>query len=713
MKTKLNFNIIFIAIIIFMSNHIFAHFGSKGPFGGSVSCGTVYDTTVYIGTNNGGVFFSTKSALVGWSCKPVGLKSGKITALAHTGSYLFAATADSGIYIYTGFVGTDRYWKKINNGLTDLKITSLVAIDSITVLAGTNGGGIFKTVNKGANWIDVNNSILHHYTISGIVKAGSRVIHISDGGVWASLDTAKTWIDFNDNNTLHVDATALSLNSSTDELLISNAAGLYLAANVSTTLTPEYTAVNTGLPANTIVYSISNNGTNWYLATNKGVFTSPVGTISWTSVNTGLTTLNVRTVIPFQTRLVAGTDKEGLFKTSASSINWVANNTSYNNLRTYSMETSGAAIVIAATEKGVFVSKDLAATYKRANNGLTDSLHVNDLQFADFCVLAATQNAGVFFTADTGKTWIAINNGLTNLNIKKVFYSNNQKYAICSSGTVYVSALHSSTWTPIQAGLPSGVNPTSLTFIGTELVLGTYGHGVFTKNETSGSWTAVNTSLSNLNVTSVTNNGTKIFVGTDGSGVFVSDFPSVSWSQTSPVSISHTTLMGLNGDKIDAMAYNAGYIFASYRGGLLATSDNGTTWIAGGNQFNLPSYTSVNKITFVTTRVFVTTENNCLYSNALSELPTITTGVSELQKQSDAIVVYPNPVIKEFKLDFSYIKDPASKINIYDCVGKLIQSINPEKETMSINIPFDVAAGIYIIQVDTSKERFTQKIVKE
>lgn len=701
------------AIITFITNSVSAHFGSKGPYGGSVSCGTVYDTTVYIGTSNGGVFFSTKSALVGWSAKPVGLKSGKITALAHTGSYLFAATADSGVYIYTGYVGTDRYWKKINNGLTELKITSLVAIDSITVLAGTNGGGIFKTTNKGVSWIDVNNAVLHHFNITGLVKAGNRIIHASDGGAWASDDNGASWIDFNDNNTLHVDANAISYNSVTDELLINNVAGLYLATNASTTNSPVYAVANFGLPVNTTVHSITNNGTNWYLATDKGVFSSPTGTILWTAINNGLTTLDVRAVVPFQTRLIAGTNKEGLFKTAASAINWIANNATFNNQETYAMETAGTNIVIAGTEKGVFVSTDLAATYRRSNNGLTDSLHVRDITFASSYLLAATANSGVFSSADTGKTWTPINNGLTETNIKKLFYSNGKIYAISNAGTFFSSDLTPIAWNIYVSGLPSAVNPTSLTFIGNELILGTNGDGVFTKNVNTGSWVAINLGLSNLNVTSVTTNGTKIFAGTDGSGVFVSDFPTVNWNQTSPIIISHTTLMGLNGNKIEAMAYNAGYVFASYRGGLLATSDNGATWIAGGNQFNLPSYTSVNKITFVTTRVFVTTENNCLYSNALSELPTIVTGVTEINKSSINLSVYPNPINHEFNIDLKNIKESVYQINIYDNMGKLIQSINPANGALLINVPFNVSSGIYSLQVKTEREVISKKIIKE
>jgi hypothetical protein len=329
-------------------------------------------------------------------------------------------------------------------------------------------------------------------------------------------------------------------------------------------------------------------------------------------------------------------------------------------------------------------------------------------------LLAATVNSGVFSSADTGRTWVQINSGLTENNIKKVYYYNGKKYIISNSGVIYSSSLSPTPWMSINTGLPSGVIPTSLTFNGTELILGTFGNGVFTKNENTGSWTSINMGLSNLNVTSVTTNGFKIFVGTDGSGVFVSDFPIVNWSQTSPTVISHTTLMGLDGNKIQAMAYNAGYVFASYRGGLLASSDNGITWIAGGNQFNLPSYTSVNKITFVTTRVFVTTENNCLYSNSLSELPSLVTQIKEYTNSNLTGTIYPNPTNDELFVDLKDIKEFVTQISLYDYVGKLIQVIKPNKFDDLITISLNnMACGVYTIHIKTDKGVISKKVIKQ
>jgi Secretion system C-terminal sorting domain len=700
----------FVALI---SHTAFAHFGSKGPFGGSVACAMSYDSVVYLGTANGGVYRSTNSNLLAWSAIPVGLKSGKISALTHSGAYLFAGTLDSGVFIFNGYVGTDRHWIKINNGLSNLKIKSLVALDSITILVGTDGGGLFKTTNKGATWTAINNVNFNNNSVTAIVKIGVRIIATTlNGGVFASNDGGNNWTSFNDANTLNIAGTiGLSHNSTTDELAVINKNGVFILPNASTTVALTYVSTQSGLTAGAGLRSVSNNGTNWYLATDKGVFTTTTGTIAWKTANSGLATNDIMVVVPFRTNLVVGTSKEGVFKTAASTIAWVDNNLSFNNIVTYSMETSGVAVVVAATEKGVFVSTDLAATYVRANKGLTDSLNVNFVKFFGSVLYAGTKNGGVFTSIDTGKTWIAANAGLSNLNINKIFASSSNVYLMDSNGGLFQWA--ASAWTSIQTGLPVGVLPTSMAFYGTKILLGTLGQGVYIREATGGTWSAANTGLTNLKVTAVTANNTKIFVGTEGSGVFVSDMASPNWRQTTLVSIEHTVLMGLDGTKIQDMAFYGGYIFASYKGGLLATSDNGTTWIAGGNQFNLPSFTSVNKITFVTTRVFVTTENNALYSNALSELPVVSSINDVNNELKIAMHISPNPNNGNFTIQLKDNQIEVKNVLIYDNTGRLMQTVPNVKGLETIQISAHFPTGIYFVKVNTDKGFATHKIVIE
>ncbi len=711
---KIFFLPIVLALFTFIfSNSAYAHFGSKGPFGGSISCATTFDSVVYLGAVNGGVYRSSNSQLLAWTPMPVGLKSGKITAIAHSGKYLFAGTLDSGLYIFNGFIGTDQYWVKINNGISNLKIKSLVALDSITLLAGTDGGGLFKTTDKGANWMAVSNAAFTNGSVTSLLKINNRVFASTlAGGVFLSTDNGSTWASFNDANTLNIDSTtSLTYNSTTDELAVINKNGVFIATKASTTTVASYALAQLGIPTGTILRAISNNGTNWFLATDKGLYSSVAGTIQWSAVNAGLTTTDVTTVISFRTNLIVGTNKQGIFKSAASTISWAATNTGFNNLVTYSIETSGNQVVVAATERGVFVSTDLAATYISANKGLSDSLNVNYLKFFGTLLYAGTKNGGIFVSADTGKTWASINTGLTSLNIKKIFASSTTVYLIDATNGLY--QLSGSSWASIQAGLGANAVPTSMMFYDTKILLGTLGQGVFIREVSNGTWTTANSGLTNLNVTSVTRTAksTKLFVGTDGSGVFSSDLAILNWKQVTPVAIAHTATMGLDGSKILDMSFNGGYVFASYKGGLLATSDSGATWIAGGNQFNLPSYSNINRISFVTTRVFVVTENNCLYSNALTELPVLT-GTTDFNAAVNAAVeVIPNPNNGQFSVSLKDLTSKIKEVSIYNASGQLMQHLlntgNLETLGLSTNFP----TGIYFIQIGTDNGLATKKFV--
>ena len=610
----------------------FAHFGSKGPYGGgTVTSYVIQKDTIYVGTANGGVYAATwtkgavvanDSILSNWSAKPVGLKSGKIVSLAHTGKYAIAATADSGIFRFSGYVGSDRYWVKINNGLTDLNITSVSALDANTLIAGTSTGKIFKSTDLGANWTEVTGLAFAGKKVAGIELAGSRVFVLVEGkGVYYSDNQGANWTALNDTNTENVlGKTSFSYNKSTDELMLANASGLFVLSAAKTSITALYNKVST--PSNGVINSISNNGGFWYVATNKGVQGSSSNQIFWMELNDGLPAdVNVNVVTLFKKSGIAGTENKGIFKIVGTvPFVWGEANTGFNNIKTNSFTTNNAKLIYVANERGVYVTKNLANSYTKINKGLTDSLHVNDLAIFGSKAFAVTENAGVFVTDTAANVWSTFNKGLTNMAIEKVFASKGFVYVICSTGNVYETN-GTADWKLIQAGLPAGSEPVSLAFLGGQVFLAAHGQGAFVKPEGSGEWKDINKNLPTDHLTSITALGTNVYVGAHHGGVYVSDIHNIDWKATAETSIDHTTLLGLDGDAIQALGNYGGYVFASYKGGLLATSDEGKTWERGGNQFNLPSFTDVNKIGFAGERVFVTTENNCIYSNALSELP--------------------------------------------------------------------------------------------
>ena len=49
-------------------------------------------------------------------------------------------------------------WVQVNNGLGNFQPTSMFAYVD-TIVLGTYGGGVFRTLDNGENWIDVNGDI--------------------------------------------------------------------------------------------------------------------------------------------------------------------------------------------------------------------------------------------------------------------------------------------------------------------------------------------------------------------------------------------------------------------------------------------------------------------------------------------------------------------------------------------------------------------------
>jgi photosystem II stability/assembly factor-like uncharacterized protein len=626
--TKLSF---VLASVALTATSALAHFGSKGPYGGGkVTCSISKKDTVYLGTANGGVYSGVRkydatakdTIITSWSAKPVGLKSGKIVGLAHTGKYAIAATADSGIFRFSGYVGSDRYWVKINKGLTDLELTSVVALDANTLLAGTKSGKLFKSTDLGDNWTEIKNLAFAGSKIVAFDRSANRLFILTETkGVFYSENNGSTWTSLNDFNTQNIEGgTAFAYNQGGDMLMVSNKNGLFVLDSANTETAADFTKI--AFDVKTMQIFTLGNKNNWIITTDKGLYSAGQFYLTgeWYEANFNKPTNTVfNYIFALASNFYAAIENDGLYRVDGQS-SWTAINTGFNNLKTNSFATNNDKLIYVANERGVYVTKNLATSYTKINKGLTDSLHVNDLAIFGSKAFAVTENAGVFVTDTAANVWSTFNKGLSNMSIKKVFASKGFVYVICSTGNVYETN-GTADWKLIQAGLPNGSEPVSLAFLGGKVYLAAHGQGAFVKPEGSGEWTDINKNLPTDHLTSITALGTNVYVGAHHGGVYVSDIHNIDWKATAETSIDHTVMLGLDGDAIQALGNYGGYVFASYKGGLLATADEGKTWERGGNQFNLPSFTDVNKIGFAGERVFVTTENNCIYSNALSELP--------------------------------------------------------------------------------------------
>jgi hypothetical protein len=699
MKTK-KITHLLILFLVTISFNSFGHWTTKGPYvGGNVKCFAVADTLLYVGSANGGVYWSRNKALTAWQyVNYTGLTSPNITAFTSigltsslTGMKVIAGTSDAGV-----FMSRDKglTWTAYNTGLTNTHVTALINMGQY-IFAGTNGGGVFVSSDSAKTWSAVNtgitNNVVTCFTTNGTVIAvgtdgGGVFVSINNGGSWTAANTGLTNLSVN----------ALAISGTT--IFAGTDSGIFTA----NTSVPVWSQANTGL-TNTIINGFATNAGVVYAATNNGVYTSPDASVTWTSANTGLAD-TVTAIAVFNNKLYAGNHKNGIYKSnSLSTISWSMFNTGFNNLEAHTVYNSGLLVVV-ATNKGLYVSRDLAASYQSANANLTDSLHITSLTFAGTKLFVATQYGGIFVSPDTGRTWTTANMGLSTLNIKRIISTNSMIVAAATNGNVFSTSESLINWSA-TSGFPDGLDITSLATDGTHVFLGTNGSGVYSSSNGS-SWVSFNTGLTNMNVTSLAVKDSKVFAGTNGGGIFRSLISGSSWTAVNN---------GLPTLNILSLCASDQFVAAGYKGGVHATSSDGYEWKPTNVILYIPSYADVHTLSFTSssTRIFAATPYNTIYSNGVAELPITATDPLALFSPVNTIGrigISPNPNDGNFKLDLSDVAGVVEEITIYNYAGEKTGYFNSSKDQM---IQVDYPQGIYFVHIVTSKGSGTQKVVIE
>jgi hypothetical protein len=98
-------------------------------------------------------------------------------AINSSGS-IFAGTLDSGIY---RSMDNGANWMQINNGLINMGVVSLTIDSNGIVFAGTVGDGLFRSTDNGTNWVQVglSNAFLGDLDLDGSLTPYDVVLAIN------------------------------------------------------------------------------------------------------------------------------------------------------------------------------------------------------------------------------------------------------------------------------------------------------------------------------------------------------------------------------------------------------------------------------------------------------------------------------------------------------------------------------------------------------
>lgn len=333
-------------------------------------------------------------------------------------STLYAGAWWGGIYKSTD---SGANWMEINTGLSIDRVKA-IAIDPVTptTVYASIAGGLIKSTNGGGSWGTINNGLSNTYVYSlainphstGVIYAGTM------GGIYKSIDGGANWSQASvgaENSFVR----ALAIDPVTSSIIYAgtNGGGVFKSTNSGSSWAP----VNTSLPSLYIeALTIDPAAPDTiYAATSSGTCKSTNAGSSWFLANTGMTTSGIHSLVidPVTPGTVYAGTRNGIFKSVDSGSNWgrVDSVASYTNVYSLAIAAATPSVVYAGTDAGVIMSLDSGVSWTMQSQGLKE-YHIRALivdPIMPATIYAGTDGGGVFKSIDKGATWSMVNTGIT------------------------------------------------------------------------------------------------------------------------------------------------------------------------------------------------------------------------------------------------------------------------------------------------------------
>jgi photosystem II stability/assembly factor-like uncharacterized protein len=278
-------------------------------------------------------------------------------------------------------------------------------------------------------------------------------------------------------------------------------------------------------------------GTNFFAATESGVFGTTDTGASWTSMSNGLTSSYVYALT--YSLDGAGTDSAGrhlfaglyggVFHSTNHGTHWTAASSGLqsSNTTVYALcaapNGSGGTNLFAGTADylSVYISTDNGTNWSAASNGLVAQTGVMSFLVShDGSTIFVGTFDGVYRSTDNGTNWVSANGGLTNPDITSFVFLGKILFAGDDSKGVFRSTDNGAHWASANAGLANPDVSALAADSSGNLFAGIVGGGVFLSIDSGSTWNAMNDGLTNLNVVDLAVSETYLFAGSYQGGVW-------------------------------------------------------------------------------------------------------------------------------------------------------------------------------------------------
>jgi len=476
----------------------------------------VSDSLVVAGTSRGGVYLSSDRGTT-WRNAGTPYSQTFTTSVAISGSDLYAGnpfgvfrTSDMGktwTQTYSGqiaglFVDGTRLFSvssQVTSGVVQVSTDrgdswsgsfSWVPVQTLgragsSVVAGTQGFGIYRSTDHGATWSMVAPPE-SYYTITAFTQTSEAAYAGVAGAprVYRSTDGGLHWSKYDSVNSVPSISCLAAIGS---RIFAGTDRGLY----ASTDAGANWFHSDDGMqPA--IINAFAVSGRN-VLAGTWGVFLSTDAGLTWKAFERGMTDGYV-SALAIRDTLFYAAASNGVFRSSLNAPQWTSCNTGpEGSMYPQAVCTLGSEVFVGGPPGGVYRSTDGGITWAREMSGVTDGYI--DCLLADGTKLWAGTPSGVFASIDSGATWTPDGNAWGSAYALALAATESRIYAGTPWG-LFWSNKDVVTWNPVDS--PFGaIAVTALGVTAEQLFAATTG-GFYASTGVATHWIASNDGLSSV-----------------------------------------------------------------------------------------------------------------------------------------------------------------------------------------------------------------------
>jgi len=623
-----------------------------------------------------------------------------------------------------------------------------VALNSTSLFAGTEFGGVIRSTNAGESWIPMD-YLPSQLPIYSIANDGASIYAGKYGGVLWSSNNGLTWTEIKDGlpqskvsalNILEPYIFAATLDSGVFRLPLGGerwssvsldsfhldvysmgVAGSYIFTCIHDSL---FRSSDFGshwdFLARMNIDCFASAGTFLFAGNSLGAYRSTDFGSSWDEITAGLPESWIRAIAANDRFLFVGTYRHGLCVSTDNGNTW-------NQLPVASTDSANGIIAIAvgqdsllvSTVAGVFFSKDAGATWSRGNGNLGKKYVWQFAPMNDY--LFAGTDYGVYCSVDSGKNWSCVvrSEKVFGERIVNLFTNGNYLYAVNNYAEMFRTEDNGVHWRRI---VNAWTKYTCFTVSEGSLFAGTAFDGVLQSTNDDSVWVKVNEGLPDLKISNLTSIGSVLFVATDA-GIFKTMNRGVRWEPVTQLGSLQASILQASGSfifagnssdslffssdtgvhwkrieeelpnlKIEAIAESDGNIFVALKNsGIYLSSDGANSWNAVTEEYTL---TNVWTLATQNDQLFAGTGGNGVWRRPLSEmLSSVENNRNNVPSHFVLRQNYPNPFNPTTTIEYQLPEASKVTMKVYDILGREVATL----------VDDEVKAGYHIATFDGSK----------